>query len=68
MRSFRPPAPQQADLTLVVPGDPDTSLLWLKVSSNSPPVGSTMPLFGSRLTSNELALVRDWIAQGAQNN
>ena len=59
---------QQPDLTLVVPGDPDASLLWLKVSSNAPPVGATMPLFGQRLSSGELGLLRDWIAQGAQNN
>ncbi len=59
---------QRPDLTLVTPGDPDASFLWLKVSSNSPPVGATMPLLGSRLTSNELALVRDWIDQGAANN
>lgn len=59
---------QRADLTLVVPGDPDASLLWLKVSSDGPPVGATMPLLGQRLTSSELANVRDWIAQGGQNN
>jgi mono/diheme cytochrome c family protein len=59
---------QRPDLTLVTPGEPDASLLWLKVSSNSPPVGATMPLIGDRLSSAELALVRDWIAQGARNN
>lgn len=59
---------QRPDLTLVTPGDPDASLLWLKVSSNSPPVGATMPLFGQRLSSEELGLLRDWIAQGAQDN
>ncbi len=59
---------QRPDLTLVTPGDPDASLLWLKVSSNSPPVGATMPLFGQRLSSEELALLRDWIMQGAPDN
>lgn len=62
------PSSQRPDLTLVAPGDPDASLLWQKVSSNKPPVGATMPLFGQRLSSQELALLRDWIAQGALDN
>ncbi len=62
------PSSQRPDLTLVEPGDAESSLLWLKVSSNNPPVGSTMPLFGSRLSSTELGLVRDWINQGALDN
>lgn len=62
------PSSQRPDLTLVVPGDAQSSLLWLKVSSNNPPVGSTMPLIGPRLTSAELAVVRDWIDQGALDN
>ncbi|MFQ5501047.1 MAG: hypothetical protein ACE5EQ_01975 [Phycisphaerae bacterium] len=59
---------QNPSLTLVTPGDTANSLLFLKVSSNSPPVGDTMPLIGRRLTSSELARVRDWIDQGAMNN
>jgi mono/diheme cytochrome c family protein len=62
------PSSQNAALTLVVPGDSAASLLFLKVSSNMPPVGSTMPLFGARLNSSELALIRDWIDQGALDN
>jgi hypothetical protein len=59
---------QRSDLTLVTPGNPDASLMWLKVSSNSPPVGSRMPLLGAPLSSSELATIRDWITQGAMNN
>jgi len=59
---------QDTSLTLVVPGDSTNSLLFKKVSSNSPPVGATMPLIGRRLTSDELTLIRDWIDQGAMNN
>ncbi len=62
------PSSQRPDLTLVVPGNPDSSLLWLKVSSNAPPVGATMPLLGARLSSAELAVIRDWVDQGAANN
>src|SRR5512134_1322425 len=60
------PSEQDANLTLVVPGIPNGSLLYWKVSSDTPPIGSTMPLFGARLSSSEVALLRDWIAQGAQ--
>ena len=59
---------QDATHTLVVPGDSSTSLLYLKVSSNDPPVGATMPFIGGRLSSEELALMRDWIDQGALDN
>lgn len=59
---------QDAAHTLVVPGDSSLSLLFLKVSSNDPPVGATMPLFGGRLSSEELGLMRDWIDQGALDN
>lgn len=60
---------QDTSLTLVIPGDSVNSLLFAKVSQDTPPVGATMPLVGGRrLTSSELALVRDWIDQGALNN
>lgn len=60
---------QNTAQTLVIPGDSANSLLFAKVSQDSPPVGATMPLVGGRrLTSAELALVRDWIDQGALNN
>ena len=62
------PSSQRSDLTLVLPGDADGSLLFLKVSSNSPPVGATMPLVGARLSSTDLGLIRDWINQGALDN
>jgi hypothetical protein len=62
------PSSQNASLTLVVPGDSATSLLYLKVSQNSPPVGSRMPLLSSPLSSTDLGLIRDWIDQGALNN
>jgi len=59
---------QDVAQTLVVAGDSSASLLFLKVSSDNPPVGSTMPLTGGRLSSEELGLVRDWIDQGALDN
>lgn len=62
------PSDQRPDLLRVKPGDSANSLLYLKVSSNNPPVGATMPLLGERLSSSELALLRDWIDQGALDN
>ena len=56
---------QDADFTLVVPGDPGASLMFLKVSSESPPVGSMMPLGGPPLMDSEVELIRLWIEQGA---
>ncbi len=59
---------QDPDLTIVVPGDSGSSLLFLKVSSNSPPVGERMPFGGPRLAQSDIDLIRDWIDQGAPNN
>lgn len=62
------PSSQNAALTLVVPGDSANSLLFLKVSQASPPVGSRMPLLAAPLSDAEQALIRDWIDDGALNN
>lgn len=44
---------------LVVPGNPDSSLLYQKVTS--PPCGSSMPTTGPGLSASEIANLRDWI-------
>lgn len=62
------PSAQNAALTLIVPGNADASLVYQKVSSDSPPVGMRMPSLGAPLTSEELASLRDWINQGALDN
>ena len=59
---------QNASFTLVTPDDSSQSLLFRKVSEDNPPVGTTMPFVGGRLSSENLALIRDWIDQGAMNN
>ena len=56
---------QDATVMLVVPGDPESSLMFLMVSSESPPVGSMMPLGGPPLADGEIELIRLWIEQGA---
>ena len=62
------PSVQDATWTRVVPGDSANSLVYLKVSSNNPPVGVRMPRFTPPLSSTEIGLIRDWIDQGALNN
>ncbi len=62
------PSVQQPDLSLVVPGDSSSSLLYLKVSSDSPPVGERMPRSQPALSSSNIALIQAWIDEGAQNN
>ena len=62
------PSVQDLFFTFVVPGDAESSLLLLKVSSDDPPIGDRMPRFAPPLTAAEIALIRDWINQGAQDN
>jgi hypothetical protein len=67
--------------TRVVPGQPDLSIMYLKVSESMPPCGSQMPadpqklltggssvFSGTALTAAQQQLIHDWIAEGAQNN
>ena len=46
--------------SLIVPGDPDKSVLYTKLTA-TPPFGSRMPL-GTNLDDATLACVHDWIA------
>jgi outer membrane protein assembly factor BamB len=50
-------------LSLVVPGSPDMSLLYRKLT-DMPPCGSRMPPTGA-LTAEEIGRIRTWIANGA---
>lgn len=59
---------QQEELILIVPGDSASSLVFLKVSTDTPPVGSSMPLGGPSLSDSEIELFRLWIDQGAEDN
>ena len=53
--------------SIVVPGDPDTSLFFLKLSPNAP-CGSRMPLGGDLLSDDAREMVRSWIAAGAKDD
>ncbi len=52
---------------MVVPKRPCESFLYLKLTPG-PPVGSQMPLTGPFYTSSEMAILTDWIAEGADDN
>lgn len=57
--------------TLVAPGNPAGSYLYVKVSSDAPCAGQRMPRgeFGSvPLPDCQIDLIRRWIAAGAPNN
>src|SRR5262245_30868340 len=50
----------------VVPGDACSSILVQKVGA-APPYGARMPVSGPYFTSSEMALLRDWIIEGADD-
>lgn len=53
---------------VIVAGQPCESVMYLKLES-APPFGSRMPLNGPPFwNSDELNLLHDWIAEGAQDN
>lgn len=53
---------------LVVPGKPDESYLFEKISKDMPAAGMRMPNTGDVLEPARIQLVRDWIAAGALND
>ncbi len=59
---------QNSALTLVIPGDAESSLLFQKISSDNPPVGLRMPRFVAPLSDADVQTIRNWIDQGAPNN
>ncbi len=50
----------------VVPNEPENSVLYKKIDGSGT-YGSNMPLGGS-LSTNQVNLIKQWIAQGAKNN
>ena len=56
---------QDPSLAFVVPGNSSSSLLFLKISMVDPPVGDRMPFALLPLEDDEIAIIRDWIDQGA---
>lgn len=49
----------------VVPGDSSSSLMYEKISEVMPPCGAQMPLTGALLTAAQIAAIKTWIDEGA---
>ena len=50
----------------VVPGSPDTSEVFLRITSNDPDAVMPPPKSGEKLTPEQIELIRAWIEQGAK--
>jgi hypothetical protein len=53
--------------SVIVPFEPDQSLLFLKVAGQ-PPCGNRMPLGGKALSAAQIQMIQSWIAAGANND
>ena len=62
------PATYRGDMMRVLPGDPEQSLLILKVRAERPgsDIGAQMPYSYNALTPSQLDVVRQWIVEGAR--
>lgn len=52
----------------IVACQPSGSLLYRKISEDAPPVGARMPFGGPYLSDNQIALIQQWILEGAQSS
>jgi len=62
------PSSQQPAVSHVASGDPDNSYLVRKIEGAAGISGGRMPLNRTPLTAAQIASIRTWIAEGAQNN
>lgn len=53
---------------LVVPGEPDSSFLYIKITAPIAGEGDRMPDRLTKLPQNEIDAIRSWIARGAPND
>ena len=49
----------------VTPGDPESSMMWKRISEHNPPNFELMPASGNPLPDRELELIENWILAGA---
>ncbi len=59
---------ERSELLLVSPGDPEASYLVWKVEGQGGITGGRMPLGLPRLSEDQIAAIRGWIEQGAEDN
>jgi hypothetical protein len=62
------PSTGRAGAVRVIPNDPDGSYLIQKIEGAPGIAGDRMPQGGPYLTAAQISVIRQWIAQGAQNN
>ena len=62
------PSTELPQIVLIDPGSATTSMIYLKVATDPPPVGDRMPRFAPPLAQPELNALRLWIEQGALDN
>lgn len=55
-------------LSLVTPGEPERSYLYIKLTGSPAMMGGLMPRGRGALSAADLAVVRAWIARGAPND
>lgn len=58
-------AARAAGLLRVAPGNPDASFLFIKVTGPTPGQGTRMPQGAAPLSSDDIALIQEWILAGA---
>jgi hypothetical protein len=61
------PGESRWPVPLVLPGDPEGSLLYRKLADRTPPVGLQMPYLRPPLDERGRQLVRRWILEGARD-
>jgi len=59
------PSSQDGNFIRVIPDEPLSSLLFLKINCDTPGVGARMPRGKDPLSNDEQALILDWISEGA---
>jgi hypothetical protein len=52
----------------VVPGKPEQSFVYIKITAPKPDEGLRMPERGTPLTAEEIEAIRRWIVKGAPND
>ncbi len=65
--SFRSTTPQTRNVPIVNPAKPDSSVIVWRIEGKLPDGGSIsmMPMGGSKLSDDVIAIIRGWISQGA---
>ncbi len=59
---------ERPDLFRIDPGNPDNSYLVKKIMGDPDIVGARMPLGRAPLSPDQINLIREWVANGAQND